>query len=123
MPTLERQNVTYERALLLYAIMEGQTINAGELIRDQIKRCHEDKAGYLWFPSFVTNLCTRYGLPFPTTDTLIKVDLTVDDVTFNTIFDWPKPQAKVGEVYAAEAVTKKELDMDEIISRLAKIEG
>ncbi|CAI9117417.1 OLC1v1018809C1 [Oldenlandia corymbosa var. corymbosa] len=70
MPTSYTTKVTYEQALLLYAIVTDNPFNAASVIRDQLTRCITyPKVKSWYFPVMITMLCRRAGVTFSSTDT------------------------------------------------------
>ncbi|CAI9089911.1 OLC1v1024563C1 [Oldenlandia corymbosa var. corymbosa] len=69
MPTSYTAKVTYEMALLLYAIATDTPFDAASVIREQLTRCITDPKVKSWyFPVMVTMLCKRAGVTFLHTD-------------------------------------------------------
>ncbi|CAI9109118.1 OLC1v1008873C1 [Oldenlandia corymbosa var. corymbosa] len=69
MPTSYTAKVTYEMALLLYAIVTDTPFDAVSVVREQLTRCITDpKVKSLYFPVMVTMLCKRAGVTFLHTD-------------------------------------------------------
>ncbi|CAI9094608.1 OLC1v1030371C1 [Oldenlandia corymbosa var. corymbosa] len=69
MPTSYTAKVTYEMALLLYAIAIDTPFDAASVIREQLTRCITDPKVKSWyFPVMVTMLCKRAGVTFLHTD-------------------------------------------------------
>ncbi|CAI9115259.1 OLC1v1016112C1 [Oldenlandia corymbosa var. corymbosa] len=69
MPTSYIAKVTYEMALLLYAIVTDTPFDAASVIREQLTRCITDPKVRSWyFPVMVTMLCKRAGVTFMHTD-------------------------------------------------------
>ncbi|CAI9115426.1 OLC1v1016326C1 [Oldenlandia corymbosa var. corymbosa] len=65
MPTSYTAKVTYEMALLLYAIVTDTPFDAASVIRDQLTRCITDPKVKSWyFPVMITMLCQRAGVTF-----------------------------------------------------------
>ncbi|CAI9089869.1 OLC1v1024518C1 [Oldenlandia corymbosa var. corymbosa] len=65
MPTSYTAKVTYEMALLLYAIFTDTPFDAASVIRDQLTRCITDPRVKSWyFPIMITMLCKRAGVTF-----------------------------------------------------------
>ncbi|GMN66801.1 hypothetical protein TIFTF001_035868 [Ficus carica] len=57
MPSTHDHTVNKDRAILLFAIVEGRKINVGDVISEQIGVCAGRQSGGLWFPSLITSLC------------------------------------------------------------------
>ncbi|CAI9106040.1 OLC1v1005095C1 [Oldenlandia corymbosa var. corymbosa] len=69
MPTSYTAKVTYEMALLLYAIVTDTPFDTASVIREQLTRCITDPKVKSWyFPVMVTMLCKRAGVTFLHTD-------------------------------------------------------
>ncbi|CAI9106199.1 OLC1v1005284C1 [Oldenlandia corymbosa var. corymbosa] len=69
MPTSYTAKITYEQALLLYAIVTDTPFDAALVIRDQLTRCITDPKVKSWyFPVMITMLCRRAEVTFLSTD-------------------------------------------------------
>ncbi|CAI9109032.1 OLC1v1008764C1 [Oldenlandia corymbosa var. corymbosa] len=65
MPTSYTAKVTYEMALLLYAIVTDTPFDVASVVRDQLTRCITDPKVKSWyFPVMITMLCKRAGVTF-----------------------------------------------------------
>ncbi|CAI9108949.1 OLC1v1008663C1 [Oldenlandia corymbosa var. corymbosa] len=74
MSTSYTAKVTYEQALLLYAIVTDTPFDAALVIRDQLTRCITNPKVKSWyFPVMITMLCRRAGVTFLSTDTEISL--------------------------------------------------
>ena len=62
MPTTHLSDVSRERAILLYAIMSGPSIDVGWVIFDSYRRCVRQKVGGIVFPSLIMALCAFNGV-------------------------------------------------------------
>ncbi|KAK8964034.1 hypothetical protein KSP40_PGU011515 [Platanthera guangdongensis] len=74
MPTRHLNNVTLDRAELIYHILKGDRINVGAIISNHLKmKIREDKAKLLWFPTLITELCRQAGVVCGTEDLITQV--------------------------------------------------
>ncbi|GMN64422.1 hypothetical protein TIFTF001_033501 [Ficus carica] len=63
MPSTHVQTVSKDRVLLLDSIISGRSINVGATISKELGVCATKKCGSLWFPTLITSLCVRSGVP------------------------------------------------------------
>ena len=61
MPANHYTNVTVERAVLVYAILKGMSIDVGRVLFDSIIHTIKNRLG-LYFPSLITQLCVEAGV-------------------------------------------------------------
>lgn len=74
LPTKHLNHVSSERALLIYCILQGASINVGRIISDQIKqKAKTDGGRQLWYPTLITALCRVAGVNCVDTDTTTLV--------------------------------------------------
>lgn len=62
-PTTHDKTVSFERLLLLFALMTGYTINVGNLIHQALQKRVTKAVGKLFFPTTITLLCRAAGVP------------------------------------------------------------
>jgi hypothetical protein len=60
-PTSHTTAIPAERILFLYAFLTGMPIDLGRVLRDHITACFQ-RPRSLWFPSLITDLCSRAGV-------------------------------------------------------------
>ncbi|GMN68009.1 hypothetical protein TIFTF001_037068 [Ficus carica] len=66
MPITHFSDVTKDRAILLYDILSGKSIDVGRLIQQSIKQAlRGSTSGGLPHPSLITALCKQVGIPLP----------------------------------------------------------
>ncbi|EOY16729.1 Uncharacterized protein TCM_035608 [Theobroma cacao] len=71
-------NVTKDRAVLLYAILSGKSINIGQLIfNNTIYIARLPKDG-LWFPSLITALCKQASVLWTSNKELLHPQVPLD---------------------------------------------
>ena len=61
MPATHFSDLTVDKAVLIYAILRGMSIDAGRVIFDSIIHTVRNKLG-LYFPSLITQLCLEAGV-------------------------------------------------------------
>ncbi|KAK8960525.1 hypothetical protein KSP40_PGU018383 [Platanthera guangdongensis] len=86
MPTRHLNNVTLDRAVLIYNILKGNRVNVGKIISSHLKmKIQEDKSRLLWFPILITELCRRACVACATEDliTLVQRQITERVVQVN----------------------------------------
>ncbi|GMN72163.1 hypothetical protein TIFTF001_054690 [Ficus carica] len=83
MPSTHVQTVSKDHILLLDSIISGQAIDVGRIIFQNLGTCAAKKCGSLWFPSLVTSLCARNGVPMFDTEEQLLCSSGV--ITKNTI--------------------------------------
>ena len=54
--------MTRERAIMLYALMMGASIDVGQVIFDHYMHSVRAKLGGIGFPSLITSLCALNGV-------------------------------------------------------------
>jgi len=85
LPSTHDSLIQKKRAILLYCILEGKSINVGELIHSQLQLCAKRNCGKLWFPSLITRVCKIQGVPVdsnePTVNAVAIVDTTLNRIT------------------------------------------
>ncbi|KAK8918957.1 hypothetical protein KSP39_PZI021671 [Platanthera zijinensis] len=63
LPTKHANQISLERAVLIYCIMLGRKINAGQMIYDQLKERFAANGGrQLWYPTLITLMCRFAGV-------------------------------------------------------------
>ena len=62
MPFTHDHSVNKERAILLFAIVDGRKINVGDVIGEQICVSVGRQSGGLWFSYLITSLCLAEGV-------------------------------------------------------------
>lgn len=63
MPTGHVSSVNQDPLFLIAAILDGSPLNVGQIIAAQIRHCAARTAGEMFFPSLITFMCQRLGLP------------------------------------------------------------
>ncbi|KOM57254.1 hypothetical protein LR48_Vigan11g028600 [Vigna angularis] len=61
-PCTHVSDVTVNRAVLLYAILTGRSVNLGKLIANEIRNCATSTKAPLGYPSLITHLCKQEGV-------------------------------------------------------------
>ncbi|KOM30208.1 hypothetical protein LR48_Vigan1035s000100 [Vigna angularis] len=61
-PCTHVSDVTVNRAVLLYAILTGRSVNLGKLIANEIRNCANSTKAPLGHPSLITHLCKQEGV-------------------------------------------------------------
>ncbi|XP_012829106.1 PREDICTED: uncharacterized protein LOC105950298 [Erythranthe guttata] len=72
MPTKSTAKTYAPRLTLMYAIMKRTPVNVGAIIHAEIRRCLGDTSLGLMFPSLITTLCDRAGVPTYADDRLTR---------------------------------------------------
>ena len=63
MPFTHVQTISRDRMLLLFSILNEKSINVGNIIVEEIRYCAPRNSGSLFFPSLITQLCLKAGVP------------------------------------------------------------
>ena len=63
MPTTHTTHLSFARALLIYCLLTGKSINLGRILEEQIKERSQKRAGDVFFPCLVSQLCMAAGVP------------------------------------------------------------
>ena len=71
MPTTHIEIVNRDRLILLHCILEGKSINIGNIIQGEISACVSKLRGYLFFSSLITDLCLRVGVDVTSNDVIL----------------------------------------------------
>ncbi|KOM42976.1 hypothetical protein LR48_Vigan05g058000 [Vigna angularis] len=61
-PCTHVSDVTVNRAVILYAILIGRSVNLGKLIANEIRNCANSTKAPLGHPSLITHLCKQEGV-------------------------------------------------------------
>ncbi|KAG2401957.1 uncharacterized protein HKW66_Vig0190060 [Vigna angularis] len=61
-PCTHVSDVTVNRAVILYAILTGRSVNLGKLIANEIRNCANSTKAPLGHPSLITHLCKQEGV-------------------------------------------------------------
>ncbi|BAT83746.1 hypothetical protein VIGAN_04095600 [Vigna angularis var. angularis] len=61
-PCTHVSDVTVNRAVILYAILTGRSVNLGKLIAHEIRNCANSTKAPLGHPSLITHLCKQEGV-------------------------------------------------------------
>lgn len=78
MPTTHDSSITKERVLLLTCLLEGRSIDVGQIIHWEIVQCPSKKTGRLFFPSLSTKICLHCDVLVMNEEELIKDKLVID---------------------------------------------
>ena len=62
LPTAHLSDVTRERAILLYAIVSGASVDVGRVIFDYIMQCARAAHGGIGFPCLISAICASQGV-------------------------------------------------------------
>ncbi|KAK8969468.1 hypothetical protein KSP40_PGU005730 [Platanthera guangdongensis] len=74
MPTRHLNNITLDRAVLIYNIVKVNRVNVGKIISSHLKmKIQEDKSLLLWFPILITKLYRRARVACATEDLITQV--------------------------------------------------
>lgn len=92
---LPTKNVSSDRALLIYCIIQGNSINIGRIICEQIQsKSTAEKGQQLWYPTLITKLCRHMGVRMGDGDlvTTVAHHITQNVVTTNIkVLEEPTP--------------------------------
>ena len=121
MPTTHDTTVSQERVLLLYCLLAGLSINVGRLICRQITSCAKKKKGKLFFPSLITQLCIKAGVPTASAEDVLfeRNDL---DFTMGSQPRVPSSVAGPSIVRPASSLASLIAQQQEILGRLVSLE-
>ena len=64
MPVRHFSDVNKDRAVLLYCLMTGKSLDVGKFISSQIVQCYKHQSMSLFFPSLITALCVAAGVQY-----------------------------------------------------------
>ena len=64
MPVRHLSDVTKERAVLIYCLATGRSVDVGHFMSAQIEHCYKQQSMSLFFPSLITALCVASGVQF-----------------------------------------------------------
>ncbi|EOY08722.1 Uncharacterized protein TCM_023809 [Theobroma cacao] len=78
LPIKHLSDVTKDRAMLLYAIILGKSIDIGQLIFNSIVHTTRSIRDGLWYPSFITGLCKQVGLQWTSNEELLHLIVPLD---------------------------------------------
>ena len=82
-PVTHDTTVNQDRALLLYCILAGKSINVGQLIRREILDCAKKSSGRLFFPALITQLCMKAGIQVGPSEELLHSRTDFDLVSIH----------------------------------------
>ena len=71
-PTTHDSSIKAERIIMLHCIMEGKSMNVGEIILKRLRYCAGRVQGKLFFPILIRRLCLEAGVPEYEADEIIK---------------------------------------------------
>ena len=64
MPVRHFSDVNKDRAILLYCLMTGKSLDVGKFISSHIVQCYKHQSMSLFFPSLITALCVAAGVQY-----------------------------------------------------------
>jgi len=121
-PTSHTSDVSIERGMIIYSIIEGLSINPGFIIADKLKRSMIKDAGAIIFPCLVSKLCAAAGVPRMDNDVVRPVGHPISSAMFIKSVDTPISDVMIfpnrfrrKELLPSTSGTKEEekLDQDE----------
>lgn len=80
MPVRHMSDVTKERAVLIYCIVTGRSVDVGHFISAQIENCYKQQSMSLFFPSVVTALCVASGVQFEAYEETLAPMAALNDI-------------------------------------------
>ena len=64
MPVRHFSDINKDRAILLYCLMTGKSLDVGRFISSHIVQCYKHQSMSLFFPSLITALCVAAGVQY-----------------------------------------------------------
>lgn len=85
MPITHDSSITKGRVMLLACILEGRTIDVGQLIHKEIVQCTSNKTSHLFFLILTTRLCLHQDVPVLNDEEIVKDKLMIDKHTMERL--------------------------------------
>ena len=79
MPVRHFSDINKDRAILLYCLMTGKSLDVGRFISSHIVQCYKHQSMSLFFPSLITALCVAAGVQYGANEESLAPMATLTD--------------------------------------------
>ena len=90
MPSAHLSDVAQDRAILIYCILSGKTIDVGSILHAFILHNVKGVSVGLYFPSLITALCEKAGVSWGSSEEVVQPVHTIDTRIMLTFKGWDR---------------------------------